>query len=1312
MTLKKVLYSLVLTVASSVAFFAQTTGSISGVVSDQNGARVPNASVTVKSQAGQEFTVTSDSNGLFRVPALGAGFYTVTGSAKDFKTTIVEGVKVDVGTPTTVEVVMVAGAVSETVTVTGGGEVLQTQTAAINTTIVGRQITQTPIASRDALDLVLLMPGTATVGAPRRSSVNGLPKGSLEITIDGVNVQDNLLRSSDGYFTYVRPRVDAIDEVTVSTANPGAESGGDGAVQIKFVTRRGTNRYTGGLFAQNRNDVFNSAYWYNNRDLKPLPGSDKAPRNRINLNQYGGRFGGPLPFPHFGEGGPFFHSGKDRLFFFVNYEQFRQPESQTRQRTILTPDAQAGIFKWIVGSNVNQVNLFTLAAANSQLSTADPTVSTVLAAIRTAVGSAGTTQAITNAAGAVTDPNRLLYSFTPSGLQVRKFMALRFDANLNKSNSLEVVINRQKFVPSKDFLNSQEERFPGLPWYTQGSDRNSWTAALRTSFGGNIVNEARYAVSYGLSAFSPGISAADFAYQGGFALGIDAAGITTPTSRNSYSDRNTPVFDFTDSVTFQTGNHSISFGGQIKLIKYKTSSIGRIVPIVGFGLDSTDSSFGMFSATNLPGASATQLTEARNLYATLIGRVLSLTATAYLTADNNYQVHAEQAKSAKQYSYGLYAQDSWKMSSQFTLNFGLRWQLQTAFRTTSTNWARLESNDQVWGLSGVGNIFKPGTLTGTVPRVVAAEKGEKAYPDDWNNYAPTVGAVWSPNFGSKGLMRTIFGGRGSSVFRGGYSISFVREGFNLLESILGANPGGNLSASRSLAIGNLTVGTNLRTPGNPNLVPAAFSATPAYPLTLTTANSTNAFSPDLKTGAVHSFSFGYQREIDKNTVIEVRYVGNRGKALQRQYNLNEFNMTENGFADEFLLAQQNLYANISAGRGNSFAYFGPGTGTNPLPIMISYFNGAATNNPTLPANYAAASFTNTTLVAALSRNNPNPLAFSGTSFENSAARRANAAANGRPINFFYVNPSTGVNGSFIIDNTNNTWYDSAVIEFRRRLSQGLRIQASYVFSKAMSDAFQSSSVVFAGYTQRPNGLELARNYQAFDLRHQFKFDATYDLPMGKGKTLFGNANWFVNGIVGGWTVLPTVRWQSGSPFSFGNVQLVGMTVKELQKAIGVYKGGSVVNYLPDDIILNTQRAFDINVANTTSNGGYGTQFGTGGPTGRFLAPAGYGNCVQKTVGDCGFNNLVVYGPGFFKFDVSVTKKFTFGETRNIELRAIVLDALNKPNFRVGGWGVDTVVAGVGGATFGQLANGSAYQDISTTNDPGGRIIDFMIRFNF
>lgn len=295
-----------------------TTGSIAGTVVDSNGAVVPNAAIAVKGVAGQEFNATTSDNGTFNIPAVQNGFYTVTITANGFKTSVVSNVKVDVGTPATVDVALEIGGVGETVEIVSGGEVLQTQTATIATNIQGRQITETPAASRDALDLVALLPGTASVGAPRRSSVNGLPKGSLSITIDGVDVQDNLLRSSDGFFTYVRPRVDAIEEVTVSTAAGGADSGGDGAVQIKFVTRRGTNNYNGGVFWQHRNSALNAAYWYNNRDLKPLPGDDKAPRNKVILNQYGGRFGGPIPFLGFGEGVPVFNSGKDKRFFFVN----------------------------------------------------------------------------------------------------------------------------------------------------------------------------------------------------------------------------------------------------------------------------------------------------------------------------------------------------------------------------------------------------------------------------------------------------------------------------------------------------------------------------------------------------------------------------------------------------------------------------------------------------------------------------------------------------------------------------------------------------------------------------------------------------------------------------------------------------------------------------------------------------------------------------------------------------------------------------------------------------------------------------------
>ncbi|MGD9590361.1 MAG: TonB-dependent receptor [Pyrinomonadaceae bacterium] len=1297
------------------AAMAQITGSIAGTVVDANGASVPNATVTITSTAGMRFTVQANENGAYRVPALSAGVYSVSVTVQGFKRTFIEQVKVDVGTPTTVNVTLEAGDVSESVTVTGaGGEVLQTQTATIGTTITGRQISETPVASRDALDLVALLPGTASVGAPRRSSINGLPKGALAITIDGVDVQDNLLRSSDGYFTYVRPRLDAIEEVTVSSANPGSEAGGDGAVQIKFVTKRGNNDYRGTVFWQHRDEGLNANYWYLNRD-GARDDNGKAFRQKIRLNQYGGSFGGPIPFFNFGsKGGSWWDNGKDKRFFFVNYEEFRLPASQSRTRTIFAPGGEAGIYRYVVGSETREVNLFTIAANAGQLSTPDPTIASILGQISSAVATEGT---ITPISGS---PNYLRYNFSPSGNSTRKFLALRFDVNINKNNAVEFVTNQQEFVPSKDFLNSQDERFPGFPWYTQGSVRDSYAIAVRSNFLQNIVNEARYTISTGLSTFSDGISPADFEYSLGYQLAIDAAGITSPYSRNSYSDRNTPTYDFTDNVTWMAGNHSITFGGQWKLIRREGSAIGRIVPTVSFGLDSTDPAYGMFSGTTLPGATSAQLTSARAIYATLVGRVTAYTSTAYLTPDGTYAENALNERLAKQNTYGLYVQDSWRVNRNLTLNYGVRWQPQTAFVALSEGvYTRLESHDQIYGVSGAGNIFMPGTLTGTAPRVVPLAVGEKAYPDDMNNFAPSIGVVWSPEFTGGSFARGLFGEQGKSVFRGGYSVAFVREGFNLLESIYGSNPGGTQSLSRTIANGLITVGTNLRSAGNPNLTPAPgiIGTTPNFPIALTVSNSTNSFDPNLKTGAVHSFSFGYQRELDRNTVVEVRYVGNRGIDLQRQYNINEFNTIENGFADEFMRAQDNLYANIAAGRGNTFAYFGPGTGTSTLPIMMAYFNSAATYDPSNPARYSSSNFSNTTLVAALSRNAPNIFAFNGTSFENNSTRRNNALANGLPINFFYVNPTTGVNGSYTVDNSNKTWYDSGVIEIRRRLSDGLRINASYVFSKAMANAYASSSVVFAGFSQRPGGIDLARNVQAFDITHNFKFDGTYDLPFGRGRTFFSDTNWFVDGVLGGWTILPTVRWQSGSPFSLGNVQLVGMTKKDLQKAVGVYKntiidGVQVVTYLPADIIENTRRAFNISVPNTNSNNGYGTTYGAGGPQGRFIAPAGYGNCISRFVGECGFNNLILYGPSFFKLDATLAKKFRIGENRSLEFRITALDALNAPNFRVGGFGADVIGAAVGGATWGQMGNGSAYQDVSTTNDLGGRQIDLMIRFNF
>src|SRR5438876_5931485 len=341
--LPKFLFVLVILTICGLPVFGQVTptGSISGMVTDPNGAVVPNATVTAKNKAtGVERTATTSDSGTFSIPQVPTGIYLVTVQATSgFKKSQVTDVKVDVGTPATVKVVLELGNPQETVTVVGGGELIQTQTATIGTTLTGRQITDIPTASRNALDLVLALPGTSTVGRPRQSSVNGLPKGALNITLDGMNVQDNLLKSNDGFFTYIRPRTDAISEVTVSTSNPGAESSGEGAFQIKFVTQGGGNKYHGGGYWYYRTPGLNANYWFNNRDLPPDPVTNRAPRTDIILNQPGFKIGGPISIP-----GLF--KGKDKAFFFANYEEYRLPESTLRTRNVLSSAAQGGTYQF------------------------------------------------------------------------------------------------------------------------------------------------------------------------------------------------------------------------------------------------------------------------------------------------------------------------------------------------------------------------------------------------------------------------------------------------------------------------------------------------------------------------------------------------------------------------------------------------------------------------------------------------------------------------------------------------------------------------------------------------------------------------------------------------------------------------------------------------------------------------------------------------------------------------------------------------------------------------------------------------------
>src|SRR5712692_391766 len=323
--MRRVLYSIVVVLALARPSYGQggTTSTLSGIVVDTSGAVVPGADVVAKHNGtGVTTSAVTNADGVFSFPALNTGSYSVTVSLQGFKTFIENNVVLTSGTGANVRAVLQVGGLEEQVTVSSASEIVQTQNSTITTTISTNQITKLPLTSRSAMDFVPFMPGVATSAGTRQSVINGLPRGTINITLDGVNIQDNTLRSTDGFFAIVSPRLDAIEEVTVQTAAQGADAGGQGAVQVKFVTRSGSNAYTGSGYYYYRNDKLNANTWFNNRDGNAKP--------KLLQNQEGFRLGGPIVH--------------NKVFFFVNYEEFHQPFDQPRTRTLLNPQAQGGVF--------------------------------------------------------------------------------------------------------------------------------------------------------------------------------------------------------------------------------------------------------------------------------------------------------------------------------------------------------------------------------------------------------------------------------------------------------------------------------------------------------------------------------------------------------------------------------------------------------------------------------------------------------------------------------------------------------------------------------------------------------------------------------------------------------------------------------------------------------------------------------------------------------------------------------------------------------------------------------------------------------
>jgi hypothetical protein len=1259
--------------------FAQggTTQTISGTVVDATGAVVPGADISAKhTGTGVVSAAVSNTDGLFSIPSLPIGSYTVTVTLQGFKTVLINNVVITSGAGANVKATMEIGGVSEQVTVASSSEIVQTQSSAISQTINAKQITQLPLTSRSAMDFVNMLPGVTTANGNRQAVINGLPRGTINITLDGVNVQDNTLRTSDGFFAIVSPRLDAIEEVTVSTASQDSGDSGQGAVQVKFVTRSGTNTFTGSGYFFARRDWLNANTWFNNRD-----GVKKA---KLRQNQGGFRVGGPIVIP-----GLF--DGHNKAFFFANYEELRQPNEVTRNnRNVLSPAAQAGNYCYTGGC----VNVLQLAAANGQTASIDPTVGKVLADIRSAVSGGSL---------AVIDQNVNVFTFNVPVMTQRKYPTFSLDYNVTQSHRAKFAYNYQKFSDYPDTLNRMEYAFPGFPISAgQTSIRLGWSGSMRSTLGRNLVNEARVGYSGAPVRFFDEIGTAMYSSYQGFELNFPTVGsaLTGPAPTGGFrpQSRNANSLLIDNTLNWLKGSHSLSFGGSFTQYDIWAKDV-RVIPTINFQVLANDPANAMFVGANFPGAAATNITAASNLYALLTGRVGSIQADARLDAATGKYVYVGPGmQEGRLREYETFAQDRWRVRQNLTLNLGLRYSLQNPFQPKNSLYSTANIN-QVCGISGAAsdnscNLFKAGNTPGQRSSYDQYTKGSKAHNTDLNNLAPSVGIAWTPAQ-RQGLLGAVMGPEGDFVLRGGYNRAYSRPGMNDYTGRLNNNPGIQINADRSGTLNNLGAAPLLLRDTS-RLGPPVIPETPSYPLLPTVANSINTFDPNLQVPSADSWSAGIQRGLGREMAVEIRYVGTRSRdgwsapgAGVGGFNYNEFNITDNGFLQEFRRAQANLRANLAATGTASFAYTGA-PGTSPLPTFLAYYNAQAAANAGNPALYTGGNWINATFLGFLAERNPNPFGFASNNATNglqgNATFRQNAVAAGVPANFFIANPE--VTNANVVKNYFKTRYNSLQLELRRRYSKGLQFQGSYAYGHQYDNQF--ASFARGEYWLRPSG-------NTGDIPHAFKINAIYDLPFGQGRRWGNSANGALNRVIGGWQIGMFSRLQSGTPVNMGNFRLVGMSVKDVQDMFKLRfdHAGKRVFMLPQDVVDNTILAFNVSATSATGYSNLGV------PSGRYFAPANGPDCIEignGSFGDCGIRALVINGPRFQQHDLRIAKRTTIAGRTNLEIAAQMLNVFNHPNF--------LAVSGIGGATIdGYRVTGLQGQDTA-------RVVQLEVRFNW
>jgi hypothetical protein len=1224
-------------VAAGADAQVRTTGQIVGTVRDSTGAVLAGAELQLQDLAtGNMIEARSSSTGGFVFPALQPGRYTLTATAKGFQPVVLQSVTVETSRATNLEIKFEIVGIQEEVKVEGRSSVVETTSTTISNTVSNEQIEKLPVGDRSVLVFALLIPGAQQSGsrtpgttspAARNSHINGLPGGAINITLDGVNNNSARFRSGGtSIFTFAPTRLGAMEEVTVSTAGLTADGGAQGAVQIQFVTRRGSNVFRGQVFDQLQRDTLNAN--------TPLNNARGIPKQKLRLHEFGANLGGPII--------------RNRLFFFANYEQIHQPGDRALDRTVLNPDAQQGVFRYVATDGTTRsVNLLNIAAANGFPSTINPFVARQFQEINSTLsgGSLAQEDLLRDTLRFVI-PTQPLVNIYPTG---------RVDFQATNKLAIRGVVN----LHWRDL--AQAPQFPGMP-FIGGFESNYYV--LSTGFDwtprSNLVNQFSAGGQSNWELFNKTNTLAMYDPMGGrripLPLGLTSAYLTG----NLPQPRNNPVYNVSNTLTWLTGRHTVTFGGTFRRTTVWQSTGGE-PENYNLGVAAGDPVSSIFNATTMPGLRGADQANVLALYALLTGRLSSILGSRNID-ENTKEYGTNQVTRREAHNVGgLYAQDSFRWRSNVTFNYGLRWEMTGAAYNTNDIYAS-PTPEHLFGPSTAP--FQPGSLNGVAdPQLFLRPR---PYEADLFNFAPNIGAAWNPEPREGFLGRLL----GRSVIRGNFGVNYYDEGLNVFQASAGTNPGLTQDVFLNPGMPGFPPGGLTLDSAIPPL--ATFPSAFAFPLPQSLFTFTRGFTtmdPEIKTPYVLNWTVGIQRELWRDAAIEVRYVANRGENIWRNYNLNEVNIFENGFLDEFRNAQRNLQISQAAGVNNFQNRALPGQVA--LPIFEAAF-GPRGNQGALPAG---SGFTNGAFITQLQQGQAGRLANTLAGNAIYLCRMAGSnltpcgplgytAAGSYPINFFQMNPyAAGQVARFLTDEAKSK-YDALQIQFRQRTRNGFSLTANYTLGDARTDRYVDSDTGVADYfTLRDKSLNWGPD--VYDVRHVFSSYWTYELPFGSDRR-FKITNPALNHVFGGWALSGILRLQSGRPFLLtsgrqtvnqtdAGVVLNGITIEQLQKMVKVSPGpvGNGVYFFDRQLI---------------------------GPDGRanpeFLS-------VPTRPGERG-QYVYLYGPRLFDLDLGVAKRFRFADRISFNFEALLLSAFNTSSWLVGGVGGASV--NIDSTTFGQTSN--------------------------